>query len=103
MVFEDRDGDGLWSEGEPALVAVGVTLRGPRPLNGEVTTHTDAGGRYAFSDQQPGVYTVSIGLPAGYFIAAGPEREVVVKANARAEADFALRAYLRWYFPVTLR
>ncbi len=63
--FSDRDADGAWDAGEPGLPGWTIRLTGG-PHAVDRTTTTDANGRYAFSNLEPGVYTVTEQPQAGW-------------------------------------
>ena len=76
-VWEDVDGDGLQGVGEPGVAGVTVYLLddlGNRIVDGtgaDVSTVTDAFGRYRFADLPPGAYAVEFDLatiPAGWVV-----------------------------------
>lgn len=57
-VWEDLDGNGLQSSGEPGLVGVEVTLVDAD--GGRTVINTEQNGRYRFDDLAVGVYTVEV-------------------------------------------
>jgi hypothetical protein len=64
-VYCDKNDDGIFQAGEPALSGVTVTLTGT-DINGAVnkTTATDANGFYIFKDLMPGVFKITEAQPA---------------------------------------
>ena len=76
FTWEDRDGDGQQSGGEPGLANVAVTLY-DAASNAVGTTTSSLAGAYAFADLVPGSYFVAFAPPAGYLFTA---------ANAGADA-----------------
>jgi hypothetical protein len=113
VVFDDRNRNDVQDPGEPGLVGIEVTLAeaaaGLQTAGAGLLTvpssYTDADGRYAFTSLTPGAYTVSVAPPDDYF-APGPggaAQRVEVSANHTTQADFPLRAYVRYYLPVMVK
>ena len=75
FVWEDLNGDGIQDAGEPGIAGVSVTLTGTDSFGTAVnqTTTTDGSGLYAFSNLNPGSYTVAFATPAGYLPTAEDE------------------------------
>lgn len=67
-VWDDKNGDGIQTAGEPGVSGVVVTLTGTDGSGAAVnlTTTTDATGAYLFSNLVPGTYTVTVTAPANY-------------------------------------
>ena len=77
------------SSGEPAE-GITLTLEG---AGEEQTTQTGSDGRWAFSIEQAGTYTVSVdesSLPDGQFFKSADSREVEAQLNSQASALFPL-------------
>ena len=68
MVWEDNNANGIRDSGEPGIAGVSIQLAGMSGAGSSVSlqTVTDASGVYKFSGLQPGVYTVTALLPAGF-------------------------------------
>lgn len=58
LLWHDVDGNGSVDAGEPVIDGVRVELTGG-PLTGELVSDT-VGGRYGFSDLEPGTYTLTV-------------------------------------------
>lgn len=67
-VYVDASGDGLRQGGETGIANVTVKLTGTDAAGGAVslTTVTDSGGNYQFSDLLSGTYTLTEAQPAAY-------------------------------------
>lgn len=63
--FEDLNGDGAWSYGEPAL-AVTVSLFNSSNVKVATTTSDAYTGEFVFYGLKPGAYTVVETVPSGY-------------------------------------
>lgn len=61
MKFDDLDGDGAYDEGEPGISGWTIFLdsNANGRLDSEISTQTDANGRYTFEGLLPGFYTVA--------------------------------------------
>ncbi|MGE3821141.1 MAG: SdrD B-like domain-containing protein, partial [Isosphaeraceae bacterium] len=68
MVFADANNDGVLDGGETGISGVTVTLTGTDDLGNPVnlSTSTDVGGAYSFTNLRPGVHTVTESQPFGY-------------------------------------
>jgi hypothetical protein len=90
VIFEDLDGDGVRSPGEPGLPDVAVTLGGLR-------TRTDADGRFRFYDASGGPLRVdATSLPRGVILVPGtelPARGIATIPVVRT-ASLELRVFL---------
>ncbi len=68
LVWEDKNGNGIYNAGELPLSGIMVTCTGiaGNGQNIQLTTTTDAGGNYRFVDVPPGLYDIQIVAPAEY-------------------------------------
>jgi hypothetical protein len=55
-IFEDLNGDGIWQEGEPPVSDVNISIEG------DITTQTDAEGKFVIEQVFPGEHQVRLGL-----------------------------------------
>ena len=60
FVWNDLNANGIQDAGEPGIPGV------PIMLSNGMTTTTDANGAYAFMSLPAGIYTVTVGTPAGF-------------------------------------
>lgn len=67
-VFEDKNGNGVRDAGEAGIAVLGVTLKGVDDAGIGVSAqgHTDAAGDFAFTDLQPGRYTLQLATLQGF-------------------------------------
>ena len=95
LLWEDLNGDGLQSDGEPGVGGVSVTLMGEDMFGHPVvvTVTTEADGTYLFTQDAdgvplaPGTYTVTFGLPSGYqFTTQGSGADVAVEDDSDVNA-----------------
>ena len=91
-VFDDVDGDGLFSAGEPGLSGIRVRLE-ETGEGGSSASRSSAGGRFAFGAVPAGRYSVAVEPPPGYRVST-TERfaQVLVGQGTTAVAlNFGLR------------
>jgi hypothetical protein len=89
-VFDDRNNNGQWDLGEPAVPNVVVALRE------EVQHRSDRLGNYGFVDLAPSVYKVRLvtkTLPIEYSILVPSEVPVPVTADKTTNIDFSGRTH----------
>lgn len=65
-LWEDRNADSLWSEGESAMAGVSVQLLSGEGRTVLATAQTDENGRFAFERLRPETYKLRIDAPEGY-------------------------------------
>ena len=65
FVWNDYNGDGLQTAGEPGLAGVTVTLKNAAGVT-LYTQTTTSNGAYSFTNLAPGTYSVTFSTPAGY-------------------------------------
>ncbi len=87
-VYNDVNGDGTQTGGEPGIS--GVTVQLVNPSTGTVvgTTTTDANGNYIFVNVTPGPYMVKETTPAGFSPTTPTSVPVSAPPGAPASADF---------------
>jgi len=99
FVWDDLNGNGLQESGEPGIAGVTVTLTGlttsGKTIN--VSTTTNAEGKYSFTSLAKGKYKVTFGLPTTYFFTnqgVGGDRandsDVNVMTGETAEFDVSI-------------
>lgn len=68
FVWEDLDGNGIQDAGEPGIAGVTVDINGTTAAGTPYsdTQNTDGAGNYLFDNLEPGNYTITFLLPAGY-------------------------------------
>ncbi len=90
-VYNDVNGDGTQTGGEPGIG--GVTVKLVNPSNGAVvaTTTTDANGNYIFANVTPGPYVVKETVPNGFSPTTPTSVPVSAPPGAPASADFGLQ------------
>jgi hypothetical protein len=90
--FYDKDMDGLRDEGEPGLAGWTIKLDGETDYGAAVhrTTTTDANGKYAFEDLQPGKYNVTEVMPSGEWVATTPLPQERDSSGAMEQFSFVV-------------
>ncbi|MDO5379011.1 MAG: SdrD B-like domain-containing protein, partial [Clostridia bacterium] len=66
VLWEDRNADGLWNEGESALEGVSVQLMNGAGHTVLETAQTDENGAFSFGRLRPNTYKLRIDAPEGY-------------------------------------
>jgi hypothetical protein len=82
--FEDKNGNGTWDDGEPALSGWTINLNGD-----DATDVTDANGFYEFTDLSVGNYTISETQQAGWEqTTANPAPITITNGQTVEDVDF---------------
>ncbi|HNU52412.1 MAG TPA: SdrD B-like domain-containing protein [Verrucomicrobiota bacterium] len=88
-VFDDLDGNGVQTVGEPGLGGVTVTLTA---VGVNRSTQTAGDGSYSFSGVVPGAYMVTETDPPGFTSTTANRRSVVLESGSAATAAFGDQA-----------
>ncbi|NPA90476.1 MAG: prolyl oligopeptidase family serine peptidase [Chloroflexi bacterium] len=102
LVFDDRDGDGLWEEGEPGIPGARVELwaNGTRLVESQVT---GADGRFRFSQVTPGEYLVQEHNPPAWPLDTTVNQQfITLRAGDEVWVVFGDRKPWRFLLPVLL-
>lgn len=86
-VFADFNGNLVYDAGETPLAGAGVALAGASAPPDQVT---DSSGQYRFLGMQPGPYTTTLTVPAGFVSALPAQRIVNVGVGVNTIVDFPL-------------
>jgi hypothetical protein len=90
LVWDDRDGDGEWDEGEPPLPGVLVTLYDSE--DNSWTLETDAQGRALFEGLPPGEYVVRTPDLPGWRRTTARSVKLGLEGGVQGEASFGFQA-----------
>lgn len=84
-LWEDRNADGVWNEGEKALSGVDVHLMNGTGRMIVASTTTDEAGMYRFEGVRPGSYKLRMDAPEGYvFSGAGKDSALALESAGGA-------------------
>ncbi len=112
-VYDDQDGDGGLSPGEPPLAGATLTLL--QSGNTITSTMTGADGRYGFRSLVPALYEVRFAPPPGYAVSGEQDRVFVFLSGGQTGTfDFFARAltptpsptpivFRKHYVPIVIR
>ena len=87
-VWQDLNGDGLQSPGDPPLAGVALTLYESATGQALFSTTTGSDGSYRFATLSPGYYRLTATAPAGYRLTTPAYFDVFVSVGAVLMLDF---------------
>jgi PKD repeat protein len=102
-LWDDRDGDGMRDPDEPGLTNSPVDLWDHQGQWVDSCTMSAVDGCCTFADLLPGFYTVTPGVPAGFFSTTVRNAEVEVLAGRLSRVSFGSRQFHSLLLPVLVK